>query len=939
MLPDFSRIINCKYICVVFFAGLSVMLFGYKCRAQSLGDPIVRITFGSGINQYAGALKPDSGSTTYTPVNRSPEDNEYAIANSTQGMNRAWYVTTDHTGGGNGYMMVVNASLNKGLFYTRTVTGLCGGTTYQFAAWIKNILISPNGILPNITFTIEDMNGNELGGGNTNNIIATGTWNQYSFIFSTPANTQAVVLKMINNAPGGSGNDLAIDDITFRAYGSNVGAKFDQVNTVFCEGATQNIVMRATTPLAPGYAFKFQKLTSHGWDDLRPASTDPSITIATPTLAGNYDYRMVTADAGNIDVPSCVVSSNFLNIRVLYLPVAAIQVADEICQEPTVFKDASTDVDALITSWAWDFGDGTPISTERNPTHTYANPGPYTVKLTVKNDGGCESVTATKNIRVIPRVNTDFEYSLPSCETRAIVFTDKSISTEGNIISRTWDFGDTSAVLLRPDAAPFEHTFATGTYQVKLTIVTDKGCISTITKTIKISPLPDVNFILPEICFADQFAKFTDSTFIADNGALTYLWNFGDADATPGNSNTSTLQNPQHHYSRTDKYNVSLTVTSANGCAVTKTKTLQINGYPQPDFSVPNMAGLCANRQVLFVNKATASIGNITKIAWYFDYDHNSTTPDTIDNNPTPDKIYRHKFPAVLYPQASKDYKVRMIAYTGDAGVCQEFKEITVTVLASPIVTFTPPEIICLNNGPIKLSDFLKETTGIPGAQHFSGPGVTGDVFDPMVAGVGSFVIKCVYTATDVSACADSITRSITIKPIPTQVSAGPDVGILSGNSTTLRATATGNNLRYAWSPAIGLSDTTILNPVVTLKDDNVTYKLTVTIVDAVPNGTECFVQDSVKVTVLKVPEIPTAFTPNGDGINDIWEIKNLQPYDGATVNVFNRYGQKVYSSIGYNVPWNGQLNGGNLPIGVYYYIIDPKHGRKQVNGYVHIIR
>ena len=86
-------------------------------------------------------------------------------------------------------------------------------------------------------------------------------------------------------------------------------------------------------------------------------------------------------------------------------------------------------------------------------------------------------------------------------------------------------------------------------------------------------------------------------------------------------------------------------------------------------------------------------------------------------------------------------------------------------------------------------------------------------------------------------------------------------------------------------------------------------------------------------------PRIPNVFSPNSDGINDVWAIQNLNTYPDATVAIFNRYGQTVFSSIGYLIPWDGKYNGGDLPVGTYYYIIDTKKGRTPVSGSVTILR
>ena len=113
---------------------------------------------------------------------------------------------------------------------------------------------------------------------------------------------------------------------------------------------------------------------------------------------------------------------------------------------------------------------------------------------------------------------------------------------------------------------------------------------------------------------------------------------------------------------------------------------------------------------------------------------------------------------------------------------------------------------------------------------------------------------------------------------------------------------------------------------------DDITYRLVVTGIGG------CAVGDTLFVKVLKSPMIPNAFSPNGDGINDTWIIQYLESYPGTTVDVFNRYGQKVYSSIGYDKPWDGRYNGKILPIGTYYYVINPKNGRAIMSGSVTII-
>lgn len=84
---------------------------------------------------------------------------------------------------------------------------------------------------------------------------------------------------------------------------------------------------------------------------------------------------------------------------------------------------------------------------------------------------------------------------------------------------------------------------------------------------------------------------------------------------------------------------------------------------------------------------------------------------------------------------------------------------------------------------------------------------------------------------------------------------------------------------------------------------------------------------------------IPNTFTPNGDGINDVWNIKYLDYYPKCTVDVFSRYGAKLFHSIGYSVPWDGTFRGQLLPAGTYYYIINLRNGSGQLSGYITIIK
>jgi gliding motility-associated-like protein len=112
-----------------------------------------------------------------------------------------------------------------------------------------------------------------------------------------------------------------------------------------------------------------------------------------------------------------------------------------------------------------------------------------------------------------------------------------------------------------------------------------------------------------------------------------------------------------------------------------------------------------------------------------------------------------------------------------------------------------------------------------------------------------------------------------------------------------------------------------------------------ITVSDAVsPNYTFTYIPGVLRVIPFAL-KVPNTFTPNGDGINDTWDIKYLEYYPKSTVNIFNRWGQRLYSSIGYPIPWDGKYNGTALPSATYYYIIDLKSEQTVITGWVAIIK
>ncbi len=156
---------------------------------------------------------------------------------------------------------------------------------------------------------------------------------------------------------------------------------------------------------------------------------------------------------------------------------------------------------------------------------------------------------------------------------------------------------------------------------------------------------------------------------------------------------------------------------------------------------------------------------------------------------------------------------------------------------------------------------------------------------------------------------------------------AGPDVTIPVGGSAQLHATG---GSTYEWSPTSGLSGNTVPDPVAQPNETTV-YTVTTTL-----NG--CTFEDRLTVWVRRLINPVNTFTPNGDGINDTWDIPELRNFPQAEVSVFDRWGQRVFHSIGYKEPFDG----GGLPMGTYYWYIqvnDVKGKSDPYTGYVTLVR
>ncbi|MFZ9719271.1 MAG: PKD domain-containing protein, partial [Chitinophagaceae bacterium] len=270
----------------------------------------------------------------------------------------------------------------------------------------------------------------------------------------------------------------------------------------------------------------------------------------------------------------------------------------------------------------------------------------------------------------------------------------------------------------------------------------------------------------PEVCQGDALANFIDTTLIADGSTgMTYRWNF-NAGTTPISPapmpGTGSAKNPTVRYNIAGNYFVQQVVTSAVGCVDSITKPFTVNGaVPKADFNILTTNGLCSNAPVEIQNTSSVDFGVVTKLEVYWDYD-NQPGVFVNDDNPAPNKIYRHTYPNFQTP-LTQNFRIRVRAFSGGTCVDDEIK--TVVVNASPLTQFNAIPEICLDASPIQITQ-ASELGGLAGVGTFTGNGISASgLFNPATAGVGVHTLRFTYNAAN--GCSMFSERTIEVWPRP----------------------------------------------------------------------------------------------------------------------------------------------------------------------------
>lgn len=671
----------------------------------------------------------------------------------------------------------------------------------------------------------------------------------------------------------------------------------------------------------------------------------------------------------------CQDTSNYVPLKINGVIPAFDVLTDNACfKQPVAFRDKSTTTsDNSIASWEWNFGDGT---TEKytqggQVTHKYNDPGYYYASLKVTDKNGCSSTTpyyygyvrtAGPKAAFTTSSGNSIQLNTP------VTFYNNTNTYNAYNVSYQWDLGN--GVTSSQYSPSYTYTEA-GQYEVML-IARDQqtGCTDTAKQTIT------VKVFNTAFTFTTAFignygtcppvrANFTNTS----TNYIGLLWDFGDG---------FTLENqhsPSHVYEKAGKYIVTLTVHGYNGLVGVYEDSVFIEG-PTATIEADKLEG-CKGTEVKlhapthtdtesyvwdfgdgFIHTSVDSLATHTYItpglytpSLILEDSKGCSSvislPDKVTIHPDPDLVILPATPvvckttgvqltasgAVQYEWTPAEglgvtnaastyaYPAETTTYTlngTDEHGCSNSITTTVIVPGPVEIDAKPVDDICIGNSANLEVNGADSYQWIDVTDGLNNLGIANPVASPLQTTlytvVGFDQYKCYSDTTQVE---------VIVRPAPA-VNAGSDKEVIFGTSHVLNISTSNDVVRWNWTPAEFLSCTNCPSPITT------PYKPMEYVVE-VFNGYNCSAKDSIIIKTgcaEKSIYIPTAFTPNADGLNDRFTIHGTGISNVRSLRIFNRWGELIFERKNFypndqHSAWDGTYRQMSVPSDTYVYIAE----------------
>lgn len=576
-------------------------------------------------------------------------------------------------------------------------------------------------------------------------------------------------------------------------------------------------------------------------------------------------------------------------------------------------------------------------------------------------------ITEWRNGKIISEHRKDFILKTQSCDFVEADLPDKIVqckdttivhfenqSTSSAITGYLWEFGDKAGSSSTLPLVDFNYA-DTGRFMVRLTVHGPKGCVGVDSAEVVVYPGFKPGFGVAGACYFLPY-RFIDSTTSKYGTPNSWRWNFGDASTT---ADISSLKNPTYKYKDPGTKNIGLVVSDSKGCIDSVYKDFVVRDKPEVHLPFKDTL-ICAidtlaipmtdpgtyswspNKNILFGNTGTPLVFPKDTTRYIVTLSNQGcTNSDTVTINVlqsitvelgkdslicSTDKIELHpvshglqyqwasstgeKLPPVKYPAAQPLVDTKYYV-TANLGKCQARDTVTIRSVPYPSVIVGPDTAICIGSRA-QLHSVVKAAyiNWTPSAT------LVGFTTKNPVAGPSRTTTYVAYVR-DTLGCPKIVSDSIT-------VIVAPPVHAFAGNDTTatvgqpLRLQATGG-VTYSWSPESYLSATNIADPTAIFSNEADTIRYYVRVTDQYG----CFADDDVLVRIFRTgPDIlvPTGFTPNTDGKNDVLQPVTIGIAKLNFFQVYNRLGQLLFNTTEFGKGWDGRFNGAEQPSGTYVF-------------------
>jgi gliding motility-associated-like protein len=535
-------------------------------------------------------------------------------------------------------------------------------------------------------------------------------------------------------------------------------------------------------------------------------------------------------------------------------------------------------------SFIWDFGDGNTFPTKDSVvTHTYTDAGVYSPKLLLKDSAGCiVPVFDTIGITVVDLKAGIKIFDSLSCDKATIQLQDSSVALFGTINKYDWDFGDgNTSTQINP-----LHSFSSpGNYAIRLRAATPQGCSDTAFANLKVVASPRTSILGDSVICLNDSARFRGNVLVADTSQLSWFWSFG-------NGVTSYSQNPPaQQFSSPGSYVINLGVINSSGCINANFKNLIVHPLPPVDAGADSI--ICMGQSINLQPS-----GALTYV-WQSD----PTLSCTSCANPL-----------VVTTKPVNKYFV-----TGTSSLsCKSTDSVEVKVVQRFTVSVSSTDTLC---------DGESAKLVATGADNYTWTPTTG-LSDASIGNpIATPHVTTTYTVVgrDYRNCfSDTKSIQIVVYPIPAFNIVQDNIFISAGTQITLQTTNSPDITRWRWIPSTGLSCANCPQPFVS-PVRNITYRAIVT------NEGGCKAEDQVVINILCNNAnvfIPNTFSPNNDGVNDVFYPRGKGINSVNAMRVFNRWGALIYQKYKFAINdasagWDGKFNGQPSPTDVYVYEIE----------------